>query len=103
MGNDPDLSRRAEDANLVRVVSPVRLKSSFIYLANAVNDLRGNWSVLAVVLAPLLFAAALCLLPEALNLQHRLATNFAPGSQNISYNHSINFTPADNADATANP
>src|SRR5579862_3282641 len=67
------------------VVAPVRLKSSFIYLANAVNDLRGNWSVLAVVLAPLLIAAALCLLPDALNLQYRLATTFEPGSQNISY------------------
>ena len=66
-------------------MSPVRLKSSFIYLANAVNDLRGNWSVLAVVMAPLLLAAALCLLPDALNLQYRLATNFEPGSQNISY------------------
>jgi hypothetical protein len=47
--------------------------------------LRGNWSVLAVVLAPLLLGAALCLLPDALNLQHRLATNFEPGAQNISY------------------
>src|ERR1700687_1651493 len=68
------------------VVAPVRLKSSFIYLANAVNDLRGNWSVLAVVLAPMLLAAALCLLPDALNLQFRLATTFEqPGAQNISY------------------
>ena len=66
-------------------MSPVRLKSSFIYLANAVNDLRGNWSVLAVVLAPLLLAAALCLLPDALNLQYRLATTFEPGAQNIGY------------------
>jgi hypothetical protein len=66
-------------------VNPVRLKSSFIYLANAVNDLRGNWTVLAVMLAPLLLAAALCLLPDALNLQYRLATTFEPGSQNISY------------------
>ena len=66
-------------------MSPVRLKSSFIYLANAVNDLRGNWSVLAVVLAPLLLAAALCLLPDALNLQYRLAATFEPGSQNIGY------------------
>ena len=79
------MSRRAGDANLVRVVTPVRLKSSFIYLANAVNDLRGNWSVLAVVLAPMLLLAALCLLPDALNLQYRLATTFEPGSQNISY------------------
>lgn len=66
-------------------MNPVRLKSSFIYLANAVNDLRGNWSVLAVVLAPLALAAALCLLPDALNLQFRLATTFEPGAQNISY------------------
>jgi len=66
-------------------VSPVRLKSSFIYLANAVNDLRGNWSVLAVVLAPLLLAEALCLLPDALNLQFRLAQTFEPGAQNINY------------------
>jgi len=66
-------------------VSPVRLKSSFIYLANAVNDLRGNWSVLAVVLAPLVLAAALCLLPDALNLQFRLAQTFEPGAQNINY------------------
>jgi hypothetical protein len=74
-------------------VNPVRLKSSFIYLANAVNDLRGNWSVLAVVLAPLLLAAALCLLPDALNLQYHLATTFEPGSQNISY------TQVDSVDA----
>src|ERR1700687_2931856 len=79
------------------VVSPVRLKSSFIYLANAVNDLRGNWSVLAVVLAPLLLAAALCLLPDALNLQYRLATTFEPGSQNISY------TQVDSIDTPSKP
>jgi hypothetical protein len=78
-------------------VSPVRLKSSFIYLANAVNDLRGNWSVLAVVLAPLLLAAALCLLPDALNLQYRLATTFEPGSQNISY------TQVDSIDTPSKP
>ncbi|HEY6301139.1 MAG TPA: hypothetical protein VIW95_15985 [Candidatus Binatus sp.] len=59
--------------------------------------------MLAIVLAPLLLAAALCLLPEALNLQHRLATNFAPGSQNISYTSPISYTPADSADATAKP
>ncbi len=76
-------------------MSPVRLKSSFIYLANAVNDLRGNWSVLAIVLAPLLIASALCLLPDALNLQYRLATTFEPGSQNISY------TQVDSIDAPA--
>jgi hypothetical protein len=78
-------------------VSPVRLKSSFIYLANAVNDLRGNWSVLCAVLAPLLIAAALCLLPDALDLQHRLAANFEPGSQNISY------TRVDSADTPPKP
>lgn len=83
------MSRPAGDANLVRVVTPVRLKSSFIYLANAVNDLRGNWSVLAVVLAPMLLLAALCLLPDALNLQYRLATTFEPGSQNISYTQDV--------------
>jgi hypothetical protein len=84
-------------------VNSVRLKSSFIYLANAVNDLRGNWSVLAVVLAPLVLAAALCLMPEALNLQHRFATNFAPGSQNISDAHSVSYAPADSADSPAKP
>ncbi len=78
-------------------MSPVRLKSSFIYLANAVNDLRGNWSVLAVVLAPLLLAAALCLLPDALNLQFRLAKTFEPGAQNISY------TQVDDVDAPPQP
>jgi len=41
--------------------------------------------MLAVVLAPLLLAAALCLLPDALNLQYRLAATFEPGAQNISY------------------
>jgi len=59
--------------------------------------------VLAVVLAPLLIAAALCLLPEALNLQHSLATNFTPGAQNISYRHSISYTPADSVEAPAKP
>jgi hypothetical protein len=41
--------------------------------------------MLAIVMAPLLLAAALCLLPDALNLQYHLATTFEPGSQNISY------------------
>jgi len=53
--------------------------------------------VLAVVLAPLLLAAALCLLPDALNLQRRLATNFEPGSQNISY------AQVDSADTPSKP
>ena len=51
--------------------------------------------MLAVVMAPLLLAAALCLLPDALNLQYRLATTFEPGSQNISY------TQVDSADTPA--
>jgi hypothetical protein len=66
-------------------VGNTRLKSSFIYLANAVNDLRGNWTTLALVLAPLVLIAALCLLPDALNLQHGLATRFEPGVRNVVY------------------
>ncbi|MHB8384400.1 MAG: hypothetical protein ACYDC3_18915 [Candidatus Binataceae bacterium] len=62
-----------------------RIKSSFIYLANAVNDLRGNWKNLAVVLAPLLVLASLCLLPEALNLQHRLAGSLGGGGTTVGY------------------
>ena len=54
--------------------------------------------MLAVVLAPLVLAAALCLLPEALNLQHRLATNFAPGSQNIGYKRHIGYSQTDSVD-----
>jgi hypothetical protein len=84
-------------------VSPVRLKSSFIYLANAVNDLRGNWSVLALVLAPLLIAASLCLLPDALNLQYHLAETFEPGAQNISYTQQISYTQVDSSEAPAKP
>lgn len=78
----------------------MRLRSSFIYLANAVNDLRGNWSVLAVVLAPMLLAAALCVLPDALNLRFRLATAFEPGTQNIVYRQT---QTADAPDKTAPP
>jgi hypothetical protein len=67
-------------------VAQTRLKSSFIYLANAVNDLRGNWSVLALIAAPLALAAALCLLPDALNLQHRVVQTFeAAGGQSVSF------------------
>lgn len=62
-----------------------RLKSSFIYLANAVNDLRGNWAGLAAALAPLVLISALCLLPEALNLQHRLAGSFGSGAHSVAY------------------
>jgi hypothetical protein len=66
-------------------VTQPRLRSSFIYLANAVNDLRGNWALLAVVLAPLVLAASLCLLPDAINLQNRLVFTFEPGTQSIRY------------------
>lgn len=83
MGNRGGLVTAGVGCKPRYVVGPVRLKSSFIYLANAVNDLRGNWSVLAVVLAPMLLAAALCLLPDALNLQFRVAQTFEPGAQNI--------------------
>ena len=62
-----------------------RLKSSFIYLANAVNDLRGNWATFAAVLAPLIILGALCLLPDALNLQHQLAERFAPGGHTVAW------------------
>jgi hypothetical protein len=60
-----------------------RIKSSFIYLANAVNDLRSNWKTLAMVLAPTALLAALCLLPDALNLQHGLAQRFGPGVHDV--------------------
>lgn len=66
-----------------RTVGQTRLKSSFIYLANAVNDLRANWAALAIVLAPLVLIAAVCVLPDALNLQHLLAERFAPGMHHV--------------------
>src|ERR1700761_589458 len=61
----------------------MRIKSSFIYLANAVNDLRSNWRTLALVLAPAAVLAALCLLPDALNLQQGLEQHFEPGVRNV--------------------
>ena len=67
------------------MTSQTRLKSSFIYLANAVNDLRGNWRTLALVLSPAVLLGALCLLPDALNLQHQLAEKFAPGAHNVGW------------------
>jgi hypothetical protein len=67
------------------VRSETRLKSSFIYLANAVNDLRGNWRTFALVLAPPVLLGALCLLPDALNLQHQLAEKFSPGTHNVGW------------------
>ena len=73
-------------------MSNARLKSSFIYLANAVNDLRGNWATLTLALAPLVVIAALCVLPDALNIQHGLATRFEPGVRNVVY--SAAYLPA---------
>jgi hypothetical protein len=64
---------------------PTRIKSSFIYLSNAVNDLRGNWATLALVLAPLVLVSALCVLPDALNLQHLLVHKFEPGVRSIGW------------------
>lgn len=89
-------------------VGQARLRSSFIYLANAVNDLSGDWSLLALVLAPLILAASLCLLPDALNLQHRVAHTFQGDVHSVSMAvHAVAFTPAqepyrpDVSDATA--
>ena len=66
-------------------MAATRLKSSFIYLANAVNDLRAQWAALAIVLAPLVLIASVCFLPDALNLQHLLAERFAPGLHHVSW------------------
>ena len=62
-----------------------RLKSSFIYLANAVNDLRADGATLAVVLAPLVLLAAVCVLPDAINLQHAVAEHFTPGARHVGW------------------
>ncbi len=70
--------------NPQRTVAQTRLRSSFIYLANAVNDLRGNWATLALVLAPLVLASSLCVLPEALNLQARFA-NTLSGAKSVEF------------------
>jgi hypothetical protein len=76
---------------------PTRIKSSFIYLANAVNDLRGNWATLALAMAPLVLLSALCVLPDALTLQHELVHRFEPGV------HSIGWIPAQTPYAPAPP
>ncbi|HJU10844.1 MAG TPA: hypothetical protein VJ728_08200, partial [Candidatus Binataceae bacterium] len=78
------------------MTSQTRLKSSFIYLANAVNDLRDNWQTFALVLAPLVLLGALCLLPDALNLQHQLAEKFAPGAHNVALPIQERYVPAAN-------
>ena len=66
-------------------MAQARLRSSFIYLANAVNDLRGNWIIVAVVLAPLALGSALCLLPDALNIQYSLVRTFEPGVTSVAF------------------
>jgi hypothetical protein len=71
-------------------VVEIRLKSSFIYLANAVRDLIGNWQVMTMVLAPAVFLASLCLLPDALNLQHLVSEAFKVGNQG----QNVAFIPA---------
>jgi hypothetical protein len=68
-------------------VAETRIKSSFIYLANAVRDLTGNWQVIAVVLAPAALLASLCLLPDALNLQHSLVEVIEPGTRSVGWPH----------------
>lgn len=87
------LYRGAEDAKFDCTVGQARLRSSFIYLANAVNDLRGNWTILGLVLAPLVLAASLCLLPDAINLQHQLAHTFEPGTQSVVLRVQTPFLP----------
>ncbi len=62
-----------------------RLKSSFIYLANAVNDLRGSWTIIGLILAPLVLAASLCLLPDAIKLQQNLVHDLSPGERSVAY------------------
>jgi hypothetical protein len=62
-----------------------RIKSSFIYLANAVSDLRGNWLTLALVLSPMVVLSALCELPDTLNVQHALMRTFEPGVHSVGW------------------
>ena len=96
----PCLSWRAGDANLIGAMAQARLRSSFIYLANAVNDLRGNWIIVAVVLAPLVLASALCLLPDALNIQYSLVKTFEPGVTSVEFVQPVQmpYAPAMHAD-----
>jgi len=72
-------------ARSIRLHMQTRIKSSFIYLANAVSDLRGNWATLALVLSPLVLLSALCVLPDAFNLQHELVQKFEPGVRTIGW------------------
>jgi hypothetical protein len=68
-------------------VAETRIKSSFIYLANAVRDLIGNWKVLGLVLAAPVLLSSMCLLPDAINLQHLVSEAFNLGNQgqNVSF------------------
>ena len=66
-------------------MAPARLKGSFVYLANAVHDMTGNLAIVALALAPLVFVASLCLLPDALNLQHQLGQTFQPGTHSVGW------------------
>lgn len=81
-GRNECLYQSGTDGTLNRSIQ-MRIKSSFIYLANAVNDLRSTWRTLALVLAPAAIFAALCLLPDALNLQQGLEQHFEPGVHNV--------------------
>ncbi len=75
---------------MAKIVAEVRIKSSFVYLANAVRDLTGNWQVMGLVLAAPALLASLCLLPDALNLQHLVSEAFKIGNQG----QNVSFIPA---------
>ncbi len=77
-------------------MSAPRLKSSFIYLGNAVNDLTGNWLTMGAVLAPLIVICSLCLLPDAINLQRQVVERLqAPGVHNVAlYGVQTPYAPA---------
>ncbi len=47
--------------------------------------MTGNWAIIALALAPLVFVASLCLLPDALNLQHQLGHRFEPGTHAVGW------------------
>ena len=80
-----DLSCACWDDKFDRIVGQVRLKSSFIYLANGVNDLRGSWSIIGLILAPMVLAASLCLLPDAIRLQKGLVHDLGSGERSVVY------------------
>jgi len=71
-------------------VAETKIKSSFIYLANAVRDLTGNWQVMGLVLALPVLLASMCLLPDAINLQHLVSEAFNIGNQGAN----VSFVPA---------